>query len=521
MRLPPVPTWVLAAATLAIYACDAQSSSVRSNVPVDAGHAPPPRADASFHGADAGAWAGDSAAAPILGQRVANVPARIFAVAPDESEILFIAGDGTLSTVSPSGANPSQITSAATFLFLPNPITWMFLDPSPDGLSATVGAYHPGTSTVTAVVHDAAFRVLFPNPTTSRAIATTGFVVETGSSRTSTHTAGLIAVDADGGRRTTLLPRVNVGVWDDVRTRFSGRCSINAVWTSSTSAFVSVCVRDEEIRQLLSIDTLTGRTTTVALDVLSFLAHDPDGEFVLFADADVHLAAVSNDGNTVVSLDDPQPFTDLELLGGGRFAYTNAEGALQVASWPRMVPGTIQPFGARQLRGASPTGAHVLFSQTSAAISDLFLVGTSTPAADPPLVLATEPDAYPGDDAFSADGDFVYWYGNTNANGLGEVFSARTDGTTPPRTLGHDAFFVRNYSAADAVMLMVNARQAMFGQSQLMIADLAVRLRDARAPIQILVSGVHATDYAIFPSGNRVVYHIPDGHLAGLWVRDL
>ena len=267
MRLPPVPTWVLAAATLAIYACDAQSSSVRSNVPVDAGHAPPPRADASFHGADAGAWAGDSAAAPILGQRVANVPARIFAVAPDESEILFIAGDGTLSTVSPSGANPSQITSAATFLFLPNPITWMFLDPSPDGLSATVGAYHPGTSTVTAVVRDAAFRVLFPNPTTSRAIATTGFVVETGSSRTSTHTAGLIAVDADGGRRTTLLPRVNVGVWDDVRTRFSGRCSINAVWTSSTSAFVSVCVRDEEIRQLLSIDTLTGRTTTVALDV--------------------------------------------------------------------------------------------------------------------------------------------------------------------------------------------------------------------------------------------------------------
>jgi len=511
---------LLATAALVLVACD-DAGLTRPGIGGqvrDAGVGSPHARDAGAHAFFDSSVGPDAQFVPSYGQRIATVPARVVAVTPDESEILYLAGDGTLTAVSPQGGLQKSITQRASVLYPPNPIMWMFLERPDHALSAAVGARHPQTSTVTTVVAEAAFRVLFVSPDSENAITTEAVHTELGPSRTTTQTSSLIAVSATGERR-TLVERVNLGVWDDVRSRFSGQCRINAVWTSTNTALVTACVNEGDGRALVAVNTQTASTATLAADVLSFLVADPDGDFVLFADAEVHL--YGTDGERVVALDESEPFTDVEVLGGGRFAYTNASGALRVASWPAMRPSTVHPFGARQLRGRSPTGEHVLFSQTTQAASDLFLASTSTAAMTEPLVLSSHPDAVPGDDPFSADGNFVYWYANPDAEGLLDVFSMPTDGSQAAAMLGERGFFVRNYAAGDSVMMMVNARQAMLGQSQLVLADLAVRRRDGTGALLTLVPGVHATDYAILPSGGQVVYHVPDGQFAGLWVRDL
>ena len=480
-------------------------------LPPDLG--PPPDVGVLDTGvADAGSLDASGGLGVYLGPPTNN----LIGVTPNEDEILVFDSSDALASISPQTGAKRVITTQAALVYQP-PIVWMFSNVSAAGMSGDLQTYRPGAAGVTTVAQNSAFRLLWRTEDAEWAIATENFR-EVGFGTTSTRTADLILINADGTTKRTLLTGINVGQFDAQSRTFVGPCSSTATFTSGTTAMAVVCTDGvDERRKLLTIDRTTGATRVVVTGLLPILFRPQSPAFMLFVDESIALFGTDLAGTTVVPLVEVDPLVSFRFLDGARFAYTTDRNQLKVASWPRMIPTVVLAFSAGLLRAASPTGQHVMFSETRDDLSNLFLIETTTQTARSPVVLSATRDAYKGDDAFSEDGAYVYWYANSAQNFIGTIMSMPAAGTSIPTTLTPQGYYVRNYADLTSVMLMTNASVV----TNTVIADLAVRPRDASGPLQVLATGVDALDYVIFPGRTRIVYEIPSGPSAGTYVRSL
>jgi hypothetical protein len=483
--------------------------------------------DAGVVGLDSGGVSRDAGAAsdarvmgdagPPPGVRIAPLPADLVAVPPGGEEILFLSA-GVLTRIRPDGTGSASLGYRPVYGYGPTPNLWLWSELDADRAVGKAAVYAPGGEAVTRLLEARAVTDVFTSSEEGDQALIVGDVRTIGPAGSSTRTGSLLLVDAAGGRR-VLLAGLTLGRWD-TRTR-QHVCAPQVELMSPARALAIVCPSPgSDTRELVTIDLVTGATTTVARDVVPFLRASGDRTYALFADRTLALHAVSPAGDRVVPLLESRSVLSIAFLDGPRMAYVTSSQDLMIVSWPTMIPTPHVVQGVTGIEEVSGDGAWLVFRQTRApsGLRDLYLVSTATSAVGVPRVLAAEPDAYPGDDAFSEDEAWVHWFARADADFIGDVVVASTAGGEP-RTVASRAWLVLNTALEDRVMVLMNARFAANGGR--LLADLGVAWRDGREPARTLVQGLDTAAFELFPEGDRAVFRISDGAFPGLWVRTL
>ena len=434
----------------------------------------------------------------------------IVGVASDSSEVYFYDSTGALRAMSPATGLSKVLHDAARNVDARQPVLWMRADI--DESTSSIHSYRTGATTTTEVVRGAAHRVLYVGPGGQRAIAADRY-------RTRGTQARLVAVSADGADVTVLTATVTLGRWNNDRQRFEGACAPVVAFTSSTSAAAVICASGATEPSLYTFDLVSGASVEVATTVQRKLSANPTERYFLFWDGDGKLHGADADGSNATALDSETPVSTVRLLDGRRFAYSTKFNALEVATWPDMTPTTLHLYAGARLRGTSPTGQHLLVSQSYRAPGDLNLIATFPESRHVPRILSERPAAYPGEDAFSADGRYALYYVDLDGDFIGDAVSLETTAGATPVRLAERAYVIRH--AGDRAMVMFDARKVRSGNATIVVANLAVRSLDGGGPLHVLATGVHATDYALFPERDRIVYRVVQGASAGLWVRSM
>jgi hypothetical protein len=503
---------------LFLFACQQPGTGVildGSSTNLDAGLA---SADAFMQTrSDAGASA-DGSQNFERGVRLSEVATELLHVTADESEIHYFDENHRLMRISPDGSNQAMIAERVRFISKPAPVFWTFMESSVSRAHSHVRSYRAQKTISTPLTSTSAYGLLQSHRDGEWALTTDNFHIQ-GQGDTSTNTADLVYLNADGTQSHTLVPRINLGVWDDREERFRGKCSLNFVFTSTASAIAAACLGDAERRTLIHIDLAQLRTSSLAEGVRAFLSYSDNAEHFLWADLDRNIYASNLRGTKTVHLPESESINTVKAISKNGFAYTTESDQLRIAHWPSLIPKTIQTFGANRIRAVSPDGSLLLFSPQRAAIGSLFMIGTSTLSLPTLITLNSDNDSYPGDTPFSADSSHVFWYARSDQNYIGNLMSRSTQASANPKVLGLQAYFVQNYANPDKVLLMINAR--LSSQNQQVIADLAVRSRNGLEPLEILVPRVHSSNLIVFPNSKRVVYNVIAGPNAGIWVRAL
>lgn len=477
-------------------------------------------ADGSVSGRDAGQSSDarvSSDAGPPPGVRIAPLPAELVAVPPGGEEVLFLSG-GVLTRVRPDGTGATALGYRPVYGYGPTPNLWLWSELDADRAVGKAAVYAPGGEATTRLLDARAITDVFTTGDEGDQALIVGDVRTVGAAGSSTRTGSLLLVDAAGGRR-VLLPGLTLGRWD-TRTR-QHVCAPQVELMSPVRALAIVCpTPGSDARELVTIDLVTGATTAVARDVVPFLRASGDRSYALFADRTLALFAVSPTGDRVVPLLESRSVLSIAFLDGPRMAYVTTSQDLMIVSWPTMIPTPHVVQGVSGIEEVSGDGAWLVFRQTrvTSGLRDLYLVSTATAAVGVPRVLAAEPDAYPGDDAFSEDEAWVHWFARADADFIGDVVVAPTAGG-PAVTVASRAWLVLNTALEDRVMVLMNARFATNGGR--LLADLGVAWRDGRQPARTLVQGLDTSAFELFPEGDRAVFRISDGAFPGLWVRSL
>lgn len=533
---------ILSVSLLVMVGCSDDSNE---DIAGDGGQSIPDSAahpDANTGGrSDAGAST-DAAAFPDAeprrwdyGNKIAEVPADLIGITPDESEIIYIKRvqnrDRIFAYETATGMT-REIDSNSTFSIYTDakegslgvrstrPVMWFFSNILRSvGEEGTVRTYRVATQEVTVVTEEAAKDVIAISDNGEWAVTTEAYDVERGS-QTSTRTANIVIVNADGTVKHTIIESANMGDWDNSDDVFEGRCAMRAAWTSSVTVAIVACPNSTKRSTLYFANALTGTSTVVTENASRYLKVNPEHSFFFWGDLDGALFATSADTSTTVPFVTTSTVEEIHFLDHRRFVFNNADGELRVGAWPSLTSTVIQSFGAENIRRVTPTGDYVLFSQNDDFISDLYQISTSTESQDEFTALETNGYAYPGDDAYSADGERVYWYNETNPNLIGDIVSRRTDGTGAEANLTRQAYWVFNYADPTRVALLVNAVEIRRNR---IIADLATRARDGSDELELIAGGLLSAprDFIIFPLTKRIVYHVPEGYAPGIYLRDL
>ncbi len=471
-------------------------------------------------GRDAGA-SGDAAISsppPLPGTLIARLPADLVAVTGGGAEILY-RQSGELHRVSSDGTGAVPLGYRPEYGYGPSPNLWLFSELDADKSVGVLAGYAPLGPPLVTVLDRRVATDSFAVDAEGEVVVVATDVATVGDAASSTRTASLARFDVTGHKR-VLREGVPLGKWD-ARTR-QHTCSPKVELMSRTRALAVVCTTPGSSRRaLVAIDLVTRTATTVASDVVSFLAASDDRSFALFANRQLAFFGVSPRGDRVVPLAEPRRVNSIAFLDGRRLAYTSVGEDLLTAAWPTLVPTQLLPAGAVSIEAVSDDGGLVMFRQVRAqtGLRDLFMVRTATGAAASSVTLSAEPSAYPGDDAFSADGAWVHWFARANANFIGDVTIAPTGGGGGPRVVASGAWLVNNMADPDRLAILGNARFA--GDGRKLLADLTLAWRDGREANRVLVEGIDTDTYEVFPGGDRVVFRISEGANPGLWVRDL
>lgn len=454
----------------------------------------------------------------MLGALITPLPANLIGVPEGGAEVLYVRGDGTLMRSAPDGTGATELGIKPTFGYGPSPNPWVWTSVDTDNALGTVNLYRPGDARAVPLANLAAVDLFGTDEDGHRALAMVE-AVTVGSGMTSTRTADLVFFDDMGGKR-VLLRGVSIGRWDRRIRRHVNSCTPLADFLSEPVAIVLACPPGASSRTAYFIDLVTGNTSSVAADVLSFLRVGKDRSFALLADDQRGFFGVGADGR-VIDLPEQDRLESLAFLDGRRFAYTTSSGQLLISSWPTMLSTVAVPAGAARIESASPTGEHLIFRQMSSMIGlrDLYSINTSTAGPQTPLTLVAETDGYPGDDAFSEDGVWAQWFEDGDANYIGNPANRRADGTGSAKVLGPRGYNIRNTADPNKVLLMINTRFSE--QTQRLVSDMATADRSGASEPTLLVPGVDPVSFAVFEELDRVFYRIPEGPHAGLWVRTI
>jgi len=469
------------------------------------------------------------------GTKIAEVPGDLIGITPDESEVIYVKRvqnrDRIFAYETATGMT-REIDGNSTFSIYTDskegglgfrstrPVMWFFSNLLRSvGESGFVRTYRVATKEVTVVAEDAAKDVLAISENGEWAVTTEGYDVERGS-QTSTRTADIIIVSADGNTKHTIVSEANMGDWNNSDDVFEGRCAMRAAWTSSVTVAIVACPNSTKRSTMYFVNALTGTSTIVTESASRYLNVNPEQTFFFWGNLEGDLFATSADTSTTVPFVTTSTVEEIHFLDNRRFAFNTSEDELRIGSWPTLNSTVIQSFGVENIRRIAPTGDYLLFSQNDDFISDLYQITTATDTQNEPTPVETNGYAYPGDDAYSTDGERLYWYQETNPNLIGDITTRRTDGTGSDTILTRQAYWIFNYANPLRVVLLVNAVEI---RQNRIISDLATRARDGSDELDVFAGGVLSAprDFIVFPMTNRIVYHVPEGHAPGIYLREL
>jgi hypothetical protein len=480
-------------------------------------------ADAGGGGRDAAARDGSAADVGELsyGTLIA-ASGTIVGVTPDEQTLYFVAGSRLMSA-STAGGQPVD-RGAAPEEWFTRPVgeyLWMTTSSPGDARIGTVSTLQQtATGTPTIVAQGALRSFVFRSDDTRRTVYAAN-LQSIGSGSTATLTADLLAVRADGTGERTILRGIHVGPFNAASNTFAGTCEPRTAFTSSVAALIALC-KDPDVpgpKSLVLVDTERGTARTVAENVRDFLRVGRDGSFAVFRDETLHIRAIDLATFAVTALMEDMPGGGPRVLDGKRFVYFSQNGALKVASYPRLVPSVIET-GVRGILDVSPNGAFAMVYQnrSTVGVSDLFAISTATAAPSMPVVLDMLVDGFAGDSPFTDDNRYALWFSDVDAMGIGTIMSRTLDGTGRLITIAPMSYHVLTYAEPLGVLIMTNAH--MVGAR--VIADLAVAKRDGSTPPTTLAAEIDANRYVVFPTTRRrILYRVPAGGHTGLWVREL
>jgi hypothetical protein len=294
---------------------------------------------------------------------------------------------------------------------------------------------------------------------------------------------------------------------------------MGGAFVGESTALLAVCLSTAPVRTLIRVDLRSGSYRQIAQNVLPRIDLGSDGSFFVYFDGKPTIHAMSIDGTSSVSIAAIDVPTSFAMLEGRRFLYSTASSALNVASWPRPEPVQIAT-GISGIDAVSPDGKHAIVHQEVGlgGLSDLYAISTSSLATSMALTLSATPNALIGDSPFSADGQYAFWYQDLDSRGAGEIYAQATAGPANDVLLSMYGLYVLDDFDPEGVVLFGNV-QEHDGAS--LSADVIVARRDGRGEPQVLVTGCDGDNFALFPSGTRIVYRVSSGAAAGLWVRDL
>lgn len=459
----------------------------------------------------------------------------VFAVTPDEGTLLFLQ-DGRLKSVKATGGGILD-HGTAPFSLLPGPATTLFWTTS---APAPTDPESPQSFTLSAFRQDDPMGVdlveilqgvlrgqawVGPDGESVIVAANLGMAGPEPSL-----TADLIMVRADGTAPVPLISAVHMGYWDSSTTTFVGDCQLGVTFATATTAFVSAC-RDAERgpldqRALLLVDLVSGDVEQIADDVSPLSLLTEDGTALIYVDNDQQIWGVDAMGaSNPIALDDSGAVVNLVVLDGARFAYQTNARNLSVAEYPAMTPTVVAPQVSR-LIAVAQTKTDFLYATVVRpdGLMDLWWAST-VGGAGAPVRVSSNAMVRPGEEPFSRDGEWVYWY--TNPRDLSGTLTARKrDGSMAMH--GRGIYQQRNYSDRTGILLWSGATQVGGGASEHITADLAIRKRSAQGPLSTLLTNMDMGDgvrptFLFSRTRSRIFYRLRDGSSStrGLYMREL
>jgi hypothetical protein len=532
-----------------IAACSSDTSKLDGSMPpADSGTTGHPDASVTDTGVptpDSGVMgqpdASQADAMPVYnyGTKLADIadpanPPGVLAMSTDETSLFFDDGTGEVFTVSSGGGTPADRGAGPDEVENGGATDWLWglygtpMSGAVPGFGNLSTIHVSGTATAAQVLAGVLVGETYVSPDGTLALVAANYRRQ-GTGATSTLTADLMSVSADGMMRHTLVHDFHLGPWVPGAMGalgfFGGPCAIKMAYTCSTTAVVAICpsADDMEVRELVAVDLVAGTSHVVAQNVFGFLRSKADRGTVTFADNAFHLYLADYRGMNVVPVAETSQVNDLVALGGNRVAYATGEFHLKVVSYPSGMPVELIGLGAKQLENASPDGNYLMFSNTVTQgaydLRDLYLIGTSTAGAMPmPVTLTSQPTGLPGDSQFTADSGAALFYTDVDSNTLFGNANARPTAGNATSMLASNAYYLLAYQDPNGVLMMTNARTV----NMTVIADLTVRRRDASGPPNVLVGDVFADGWFMFPkTKTKIIYKILSGPHVGMYVRDL
>lgn len=454
------------------------------------------------------------------GTKVGAVPATDIHVSNDGAEVLWLDGDGVLKAVPAGGGTVKNLTLVPDILGGRGTPTLWYWEAANDGtVDGELHSYRSGASATTLVASGSARGVFYISADGETAVSS-----ENHRTMGNNHLVDLAVVKRDGTGKMTVMTGVNVGTYDMDEGELTGDCSPSGDYLDNTHAVVLACVGNATQRSIIYVDVgaRTAREIAGTAGTQSGFQVGADGSYAIFLDAQGRLFGVSAAGGAPVALSETDPVYDAFPLSGKRFVYSTDTDPVhvRVGSFPYMRPAQLMADDIYQLWDVSPDGSKLLFSNDASADESSFsieLISTSTTPASAEIEINMATDAYPGDDRFSADGQYTYYFRDLSADFIGIALSAKTDGTGTPVNLAPATYYILNYSDPTSVLLMTNATV----QNDYVKADLAVRKRDGSAALQTLVGGVNGDEFQLFPARDKIAFIVEEGGNAGIWVRSV
>jgi hypothetical protein len=152
----------------------------------------------------------------------------------------------------------------------------------------------------------------------------------------------------------------------------------------------------------------------------------------------------------------------LSSTGTMKKATLNAGGTALTGTASSVVPSGVKDWASSSFGGSafSTDGSRVIYY--TALANAMFPVGnmsfTSTTGGTP-IALNTDTKGYPGDDAYSTGGTYIFWYDavDTTTTGIGTIHARKVDGSDQPKVIGPKGYFVRQTASDTVVAVMANS----------------------------------------------------------------
>jgi hypothetical protein len=487
--------------------------------PLDTGATP----DTGSPHSDGGSDAGGPDATPNydFGAHL-SADGTIVGISLDEKRVYYHARGRLFSVSSTGGAAVDR--GVAPDEWYTRPIgtnLWMTFDLASDPKQGTLRTLRETSTTTPMLVAPHVLRAsAIRSDDTERAVFAAN-LQSIGTSSTATLTADLVSAYADGTHLTTLIHGFHVGPFDATAATFAGPCEMRGAFTSSTTAMIALC-KDPHVpgpKTLFFVDVARGTVHTVGENALDFLRAGGDGTFALYRDGNLHIQGFKLRDLVVEPLMEMEPTGGPRILDKNRFLYFTNSGVLRVSSFPAMIPTTILD-GVRGLNATSPSGGFALYFtlRSPSGLTDLNAISTSTATNQSPIPLDAAADALAGDAPFTDDSAYALWFSAVDANGVGAIMSRNLASGSTINMLGPSGYRVLTYADATQVMMLMNVQVA----GNRITGDLAITKVDGSSPAITLATGVDANRLYVFPkSRDHLLYHVPAGTHAGIWVRAL